>query len=259
MTSYIYEGWVRHRRHAPTRHAFRYRVAMLYLDLEQLDEAFDGSWLFRNERPGLASFRRADHLGDPDVPLASAVRDLVVERTGRRPAGRICLLTHPRYAGYVMNPVSFYYCFDETDRVQAIVAEINNTPWGERHCYVLGAGENLGNATTQRFCFAKDFHVSPFMPMNHDYDWRFVVPGEHLAVHMVNLDDGRPCFDASMSLQRRAMTPKTLRRSFFRFPLMTVKVVSAIYWQALRLRLKRTPFYEHPNAEQLRGRDGQST
>ncbi len=251
MSSFIYEGWVRHRRFSPTQHQFRYRVSMLFLDLDQLDDAFRGSRLFKLERRGLASFRRQDHLGDPERPLQACVRELVRERTGRAPSGAIRLLTQPRYFGYVMNPVSFYYCYDDAGELDTIVAEINNTPWGERHCYVLDPSSNHGTAKTRRFRFAKDFHVSPFMPMDVDYDWRFVAPGERLAVHMINLDDGVACFDASMTLERRAMTPASLRRSFFRYPLMTVKVISAIYWQALRLRLKKTPFYEHPKYDQL--------
>ncbi len=239
--SHLYEGWVRHRRYAPTEHAFEYRVCLLYLDLEHLDRAFAGSRLFAVERPAVASFRREDHLGDPAVPLHAAVRDLVESQTGHRPSGPIRLLTHPRYFGYVMNPVSFYYCFDPAgQQVETVVAEVNNTPWGERHNYVLHAEDGLS------FQFAKAFHVSPFMPMDVDYDWRFTAPDQRLAVHMVNRRDGDAFFDATMVLERRAMTPRSLRRAVIRYPAMTVQVIAAIYWQALRLRFKNTPFYEHP-------------
>ena len=247
MTSFLYEGWVRHRRTAPTQHSFRYRVVMLYLDLGELDRAFAGSRLFSVERPGVASFRRSDHLGDPNVPLERTVRDLVEARTGARPTGPIRLLTHPRYFGYVMNPVSFFYCFeDDGVTLRDVVAEVNNTPWGERHAYVLGDADNLGGEVTKQFRFRKDFHVSPFMSMDLDYDWRFVTPGERLAVHMTNRDGDRELFDATMVMERRPMTPATLRRAVWRYPLMTARVVGAIYWQALRLRLKGTPYFEHP-------------
>jgi hypothetical protein len=245
--SAVYVGRMRHRRFAPRAHAFSYRLFMLYLDLEELPRLSAGRWLWRCERPGLATFRRADFLGDPRVPLDEAVRDLVAVRTGRRPAGPLRLLTHVRYAGYIFNPVTFYYCWDRTgSALEAIVAEITNTPWGERHAYVLPAGANLGAASTLRFRFRKRFHVSPFFPMDHDYDWRFTPPGRRLAVHMQNWRAGVRTFDASLSLERRPFDTANLARALVRFPLMTAQVSAAIYWQALRLWWKGAPFHPHP-------------
>ena len=247
MTSYLYEGWVRHRRFAPTQHRFRYRVCLFYLDLERLDCAAANHWQFAVDRPALISFRRADHFGDPARPLHVAVRDRVEKQTGRRPIGPIRLLTHPRYLGYVMNPVSFYYCFaPDGETLETIVAEVENTPWGERHLYVLDQAHNLGNQTTKKFRFGKAFHVSPFMPMEVEYDWRFVSPGQRLAVHMVNRSQDGAFFDATMVLRRRPLNTASLYRAMLRYPFMTGKVIAAIYWQALRLRLKGTPFFDHP-------------
>jgi len=242
LASAVYEGAVRHRRLGPVRHEFRYRMAQLYLDLSELDEAFRGRWLWSANGPNLAWFRRADHAGDPDRSLESEVRRLVEERLGERPEGPIRLLTHLRYFGYCMNPVSFYYCFDPAEKLRAVLAEVHNTPWGERHCYALRAGDT--GRTRARF--PKAFHVSPFLPMNHEYDWRLSLPGDRLAVHMKNLEDGRPVFDATLALRRRPLTAKNLRRVLTRYPLMTTKVVAAIYWQALRLKLKGATFYPHP-------------
>lgn len=247
LASAIYEGAVRHRRFEPVRHEFRYRMAQLYLDLSELDEAFRGRWLWSAERPNLAWFRRADHAGDPDKPLESEVRRLVEERLGDRPEGPIRLLTHLRYFGYCMNPVSVYYCYDPplrngAERLRAVLAEVHNTPWGERHCYALRAS---GSGQT-RARFPKAFHVSPFLPMNHEYDWRFSAPRERLAVHMKNLEEGRPVFDATLALRRRPLTASNLRRVLTRYPLMTTKVIAAIYWQALRLKLKGATFHPHP-------------
>jgi len=242
LASAVYEGAVRHRRYEPVRHAFRYRMAQLYLDLSELDEAFRGRWLWSANAPNLAWFRRGDHAGDPDKPLESEVRRLVEERLGERPEGPIRLLTHLRYFGYCMNPVSFYYCFDRAEQLRAVLAEVHNTPWGERHCYALSASD-----TGQiRARFPKAFHVSPLLPMDHEYDWRLSPPGERLAVHMRNLEEGRPVFDATLALRRRPLTASSLRRVLTRYPLMTTKVIAAIYWQALRLKLKGARFHPHP-------------
>lgn len=232
MKSCLYAGRVRHRRFQPRAHEFQYSLFMAYLDLDELERVFAGRWLWSTRRAALARFAREDHVGDPTVPLAEAVRALVAERTGERPAGPIRLLTHLRYLGYVFNPVSFYYCYDRDESLRTVVAEVNNTPWGERHCYVVPA-----RATTR-----KALHVSPFMPMDLEYHWRFGAPGERLAVHMALERAGERVFDASLALERKPITNGVL----LRHPFMTAKVIAAIHWEALRLWLKRVPFHTHP-------------
>jgi DUF1365 family protein len=172
MNSCIYEGWVRHRRNAPAHHDFRYRIFLMYLDLAELDSVFDGHWLWSARKPAIARFDRRDHMGDPSRPLDGEIRALVERETGRRPKGRIALLTHLRYFGYCMNPVSFYYCWNKRgDRVEVVVAEVSNTPWGERHCYVLDARSQ--QVDRLHFTFKKEFHVSPFMDLTRSRcTWR---------------------------------------------------------------------------------------
>jgi DUF1365 family protein len=234
MNTCLYTGWVRHRRRAPRSHAFRYPLFMAYLDLAELDRAFEGRWLWSARRTAIARFRREDHLGNARVPLDESVRRLVQARTGRRPTGPIRLLTHLRYFGYVFNPVSFFYCFDAAgENVETVVAEVNNTPWGERHCYVV---EGLRSRT------GKAMHVSPFMPMDLDYDWHFTAPRNRLGVHVLVTRAGETLFDATLALRREPVGNGVLAR----FPLMTAKVIVAIHWEALRLWLKRIPFHTHP-------------
>jgi uncharacterized protein len=230
LASAIYEGTVSHARRVPRAHAFAYRVYMLYLDLGELP------------RLGLHAFQRADYLGDPSRDLAGEVLDRVERELGFRPAGPVRLLTHVRSLGYVFNPVSFYYCFDaDGSTLRAVVAEITNTPWGERHAYVLPAGPE---GVVSRF--DKRFHVSPFFGMEQSYDWHLPPPAASLEVGMANLEDGREVFRARLALRRRAWSTSALRRAALLQPLMAWKVHAAIYWQALRLWLKGTPFHVHP-------------
>lgn len=219
---------------------------MACLNLDELDTIFAGHWLWSTRLPALAWFRRADHLGAGSQPLKQSVLDLVEARLYFRPRGPVFLVTHLRYFGHGFNPVSFYYCHSEDgERIEAIVAEINNTPWGEQYCYVLDARDHLGKRM-HSFRMQKVFHVSPFMPMEQSYDWRFSRPENMLLVHMTSEENGSVSFDATLHLERKSINSWALARALIQYPLMTVKVVVAIYWQAFRLWLKRIPFHSHP-------------
>jgi DUF1365 family protein len=243
-SSALYEGFVRHRRLDPIEHSFRYPIFMAYLDLAEIPEVLDPLRGWSARRPALAWFRRADHLGPEDVALDSFVRDRVAEVTGDRPAGPVRLLTNLRYFGHCFNPVSFFFCFDAAgERAEVVLAEVNNTPWGESHTYVIG-GSATGRVISGRV--EKRFHVSPLMGMDHVYEWRTTAPDDDLQVHIASHSDGRLAFDATLSLRRRELGPDAASRMLIRYPAMTAQVVARIYWQALRLRLKGAPWHPHP-------------
>jgi len=249
FASAIYQGWVRHRRYKPHAHDFSYKMCMLYIDLGELDRLFLQSRFWSVGEKNLAEFRRSDYLGPVEIPLDQAVRERVFAATRNAPRGPIRLLTHLRYFGHCFNPVSFYYCFAEDGQtLQTIVAEITNTPWKERHAYVLDVAQAERHGNVFSWNFAKAFHVSPFMPMQRDYRWRFSIPDDALRVHMDVLKEGASDFDATLVLERKPLNAKNLTRCLLRFPLMTMKIVAAIHWQAFIIFLRRNPVYSHPIA-----------
>jgi DUF1365 family protein len=244
--SALYEGTIRHRRFAVRTHEFDYRVAMAYVDLDEVDTLLGGALV--RDRPGLVRFRRSDYLGDPAVPLADAVRALVAERLGTAPTGPIRLLTHLRSFGHCFNPVSFYYCFAPGgERLEAIVAEVTNTPWGERHAYVLPRGEGDGDVLGGGF--DKRLHVSPFMGMDQRYAWRAPAPGPTLSVHIESSEDGRRAFDATLGLRRRPFTRRALADVTARYPAATLRMLALIYGHAVALKLKGVPVQPHPQGQ----------
>ena len=249
MHSAVYSGSVEHRRYSPIQHRFRYRLFMVYIDLDELSVVFKGTPFWSAQRPTLAWFKRSDYHGDPSQPLSEAVRETVRQQTGKYFEGPIRMLTHVRTFGHCFNPVTFYYCFDQSgDQVEAIMAEVTNTPWRERHCYTVENQEDTGKIRQK---LSKSFHVSPYMDMNVDYDWSFNNPDTDIQVKMNSYANNRRIFRAALSLQRKSITPAILNLLLISYPLMTIRIIAAIYWQALMLRLKGAPFYVHPRKQKL--------
>ncbi len=247
MESRIYTGHVGHQRLTPVGNSFRYSLFFLYLDLAELDTLFAGRWLWSIERPNWASFRRSDHFRPDTLPLDQTVRDEVQRQLGFRPGGPIRLLTHLRYLGYCFNPISIYYCFaGDGTTLEALLVEIHNTPWGEEYLRAFDTHNGPSDGEWHAYRLDKEFHVSPFMPMEMSYLWRFTAPGKELSVRMTSLQQGSEIFHASLHLHQQELNGANLAKSLLRWPFMTAKVIAAIYWQALRLRQKGVPFCPHP-------------
>lgn len=241
LQSAIFEGRVQHRRRDATKHAFGYRLFLVYLDLAEIDALVASSGPLPQKWWKPLRYSRRDYLGNKDVPLDRAVRDEVQRLCSVRPNGAIRMLTSLRTFGYVFNPVTFYYCFRDDGGLFGVLAEITNTPWGERHCYFTEARGDGAQAV-----MAKRFHVSPFQPMEQTYEWRFSTPQATLAVEMHNRERGEIVFDAELHMQRVELTAATLRRTWLRYPWTTLKVILAIHVNALKLWWKGARFHSHP-------------
>ncbi len=244
--SCIYEGVIRHRRFGPD-HEFRHRLVLAYVDLDELPGLLGGRLIASS--PGLLRFRRRDYLGDRSVALERAVRDTVQAHTGARPSGPIRLLTQLRSFGHCFNPVSFYYCMvPGGEGIEAIVTEVTNTPWGERHAYVMHDGTAVGGAGPGVLSggFDKALHVSPFMGMDHRYTARAATPGETLSVHIESTSAGARVFDATLKLARRELTRASAARMTARYPFANLRVLALIYGHAAGMWLRRFPVYPNP-------------
>ncbi len=232
-------GVIRHRRLRPREHAFAYRTYFLMLPMRSLRRDGNGA-LVRNRRGWLSFFDR-DHGDGRDDALAWL--DELLAREGVHDAtGEAWLQAYPRVLGYVFKPVSFWYCHRADGLLAAVVAEVNNT-FGERHCYLL-AGPDV--AWGRELLARKVFHVSPFCAVQGGYRFRFMRTDERVVARVDHDDEQGALLQTSVSGQLAPLTPQAARAAFFGMPLMTLSVVARIHWHALRLWLKRVPFFGKP-------------
>lgn len=289
MHSCLYTGSVRHRRFEPKLNRFRYSIRLLYLDLDELDDVVRRLPFLRSGRWAVASLRMDERMtctasnnlgsstagGSPCVGLRERVARVVEAETGRVPSGPVRWLTLWGSFGVFFAPVSFYYCFaPDGQTLEAIVAEVSNTPWRERHCYVLHAGNQFEVETESsesesafprekpsdersclRFRHAKQFHVSPFLDVALDYHWTITAPNESTTIHLEARHraathgparSSECVLDATLRLKREPLTRLRWLRAVARHPLVPIRVLAGIYFEALKLWINKVPFYPHP-------------
>jgi DUF1365 family protein len=222
---------------------------MLCADLDRMAQAGSpdddhGPWLSTSRRPAPLKVLPSDYANEEGSILAGVNRRLVGE--GYVPAEQVMVLTQPRSWGMFFNPVSFYLCY-ASGELTFVLADINNTPWDEHHTYVLDA---RGQDGALQFTFPKEFHVSPFMPMDLEYQWRLKLEDDRIEIAMRLIHRGEEMFFAGLYLRADALSRRAVRRGALAFPMQNARTLLRIYWQAFRLYLKRVPFFPHP--EKLR-------
>lgn len=236
MESGIYTGTVFHERFYPTQHAFDYRIVMLWLHLDEIDEVNQNVRGFSTSGFAPIQFKRSDYLGPTTLPLKKCVLDKMSELNGTTLEGDVFFLGQVRNFGIYFSPVNFYF-LRQQHTFTHMLAEVSNTPWNERHYYLVDLDTQADSE--------KVFHVSPFNPIDMTYKWRIAQPSSHCNIALECHKQGKH-FSAGVNLVRQEMNSTNLKRVITRIPVMTVKTIVGIYWQALRLWLKRTPIYTHP-------------
>ncbi len=237
LSSAIYRGQVYHERFVPTQHKFSYQIAQFWLELDAVDQVAQGVKGFSADKFNWIRFKRSDFLKNPDIPLQQEALQTMSGLAGKPLEGKVYLLSPLRIMGLYFSPVNFYYLYNEEGYFSHLLAEVSNTPWNERHCYLVDIKQQIPTE--------KVFHVSPFNPIDMEYHWHIKQPGDKLALKL-DCHKQNKHFAAAIALERQALTSENLNKTLWSLPNMTIKTVWGIYWQAMKLFLKRTPFYGHP-------------
>ncbi|PKH07142.1 DUF1365 domain-containing protein [Moritella sp. Urea-trap-13] len=234
----LYQGSVTHRRFSPRKNSFTYQIAMLGLDLDELEDVIDQHWLLGKNWFNPIRFFEKDYLKNDPGTLRQRINNKVAKLGGDWDGSRVLMLAQCRCLGIYFSPINLYYCFEQSGDCKYMLAEVSNTPWNQRHYYLV---DMQSSALTP-----KEFHVSPFMTLDMQYRWRLTTPGQKVKVNIDNIDlNDNKLFAVSMRLDKTKITTIELGKSWITLPFSVIKVLCLIYWQALKLVAKRIPFISY--------------
>ena len=237
----LYVGETFHQRFRPKQHKFRYRIMMFLLDLDEIKTLSREITLFSSTKFNWIRFKRSDFLKNRGTCLKTEALDTMSKLADKALTGKVYLLSPLRILGIYFSPVNFYYLQNEAGQFTHMLAEVSNTPWNERHCYLVDL-ENQQDT-------AKCFHVSPFNPVDMQYRWHIKAPGETLNLKL-DCHQEHKDFSAAIALKRTEISNFSMLKSLLQFPHMTLKTLWGIYWEALKLFVKKVPIYDHPKNSQ---------
>lgn len=251
MNSCLYKARVMHHRSSPKEHMFSYSLFMFYVDLDELDMLDKKLWMFSLNRFNFFSFRNKDHLqltADDLKTTRQQVSDYLKTLEIELDNGRVMLLTNMNVLGYNFNPVSFYFCFDDKNQPLCCVAEVNNT-FGEMKPYPAGKEHLKGDKF--HFGAKKYFYVSPFIDHDTDFDFDIAIPGDKLRIKIDDYQNKKRFFTSTLTGDLRSMTNGNLLFYALRFPLITLRIIFLIHWQALLLWIKKIPYHRKSENQNL--------
>jgi len=241
LSSKLLVGNVRHRRFTPKKHELSYSLFMPCIDLDEWPALAEKVWGVGDRWWHWARFNRNDYLGQG--ALKQSVQQKVYELTGNKVEGKVLAVIHLRYLGVYFSPVNFYYLYDTDGEWRYLLAEVSNTPWNERHYYAIPAEQGDDG---ENWRHEKAFHVSPFNPVDQQYQWRLKPITDSLMVHLECHKQGK-VFDATLAMKAQEFSSKSLFLLLVKTPIMAVKMTAGIYWHAFKLWVKGVPVYDHPN------------
>ncbi|MBU2979054.1 DUF1365 domain-containing protein [Alteromonas sp. C1M14] len=237
LESALYQGQVFHQRFRPTQHKFAYNIYLFWLKLSELDALDKSIKRFSHNGRNMVEFRRSDYYGDKQRPLEEAIREKMSALHGGALEGDVFMLGQLRMLGIYFSPVNFYFLRNSGGTYTHMLAEVSNTPWHEQHYYLVDLATQADTP--------KAFHVSPFNPMDMTYKWKIAPPADTFSLSMHCYQTEKD-FAAGLNMTRISFNNKNLGMALRRIPSMTIKTMVGIYWQALKLFIKRTPIYDHP-------------
>lgn len=246
----IYQGVVSHKRFSPKYHQFSYNVSMLGILLDELDKITEQYTLFGTQWFNPVRFNEKDYIKSEPGSLKLRIANKVKNLGGKWDGHKVLMVVQCRCLGLYFSPINFYYCFDKNDECLYMLAEVSNTPWNERHYYLVNVPRKSDKKNNGKDNISKkDFHVSPFMEMNINYHWNINRPKEKILINIQNLtlDSNEKVFEANMKLTKQPLKVLTLVKSWLSLPFTIIKIVSLIYWQAIRLFIKRIPIVDKAN------------